>query len=542
MTTIFPARGIHTMNPAQPTAEAVAVTDGRIAAVGTLADLRARFAATIDDRFETAILLPGFVEGHAHILTGGIWQHVYTGFYDRLAPDGTLWKGLKNFDQVIERLREAASTRGPSKEPLLAWGFDPIFFGTERMSVAHLDQVTTHFPIVIMHQSFHAVNVNSVVLGLAGIDGAIPDHAVPVDAQGMPTGELREIAAMTIAMHAANADFWAVGNSEQGLWDYGRIANLTGATVIADLVNRAIPATAPIYRRITDDPKFPARLFSAMMGWPGEAAMLSVQLRQAMELNTEKLRFGAVKFVIDGTLQGFTARLRPPGFHNGAPNGMWNLTPAQFHGQVDAFHREGFQLHIHTNGDEATELAIETLEKVIAAIPRPGHRHTLQHCQLADADQFRRMLALGLCANIFSNHVHYYGDIHYTQTVGPERAERMNAAATALRIGLPISIHSDAPVTPFAPLFTAWIAVNRLTAQGRVLGEAERLTVPQALRAITMGAAYTLHMDHEAGSIEPGKQADFAVLGEDPYKVDSLSLKDVPVLGTVLAGQPFTRT
>jgi predicted amidohydrolase YtcJ len=149
------------------------------------------------------------------------------------------------------------------------------------------------------------------------------------------------------------------------------------------------------------------------------------------------------------------------------------------------------------------------------------------------------MKALGLCVNLFANHHFYWGDQHYATTVGPERAMRMNACATALANGVPLAIHSDAPVTPLGPLFTAWCAVNRLTASGRVQGEHERIGVADALRAITLGAAYTLKLDDEIGSIECGKRADFAVLGDDPLAVAPERLKDVRVWGTVQSGRVF---
>ena len=144
-----------------------------------------------------------------------------------------------------------------------------------------------------------------------------------------------------------------------------------------------------------------------------------------------------------------------------------------------------------------------------------------------------------MCVNLFANHHFYWGDAHYNLTVGPERAERMNACRTALESDVPMAMHSDAPITPLAPLFTAWCAVNRLTASGRVQGEAERISVDEALYAVTLGAAYTLHLDGEVGSIETGKRADFAVLEEDPTAVDGMALKDVPVWGTVQGGRVF---
>jgi predicted amidohydrolase YtcJ len=115
----------------------------------------------------------------------------------------------------------------------------------------------------------------------------------------------------------------------------------------------------------------------------------------------------------------------------------------------------------------------------------------------------------------------------------------MNACATALAAGVPMAIHSDAPVTPLGPLFTAWCAVNRRTASGRTLGQHERISVPAALHAITVGAATTLKLDGELGTIEAGKQADFAVLDDDPTTVAPEALKDVSVWGTVMGGRVF---
>ena len=182
---------------------------------------------------------------------------------------------------------------------------------------------------------------------------------------------------------------------------------------------------------------------------------------------------------------------------------------------------------------------LDCMQDGLAKHPLADHRFTIQHGQLANAAQFRRMKTLGMCVNLFPNHHFYWGDQHYAITVGPERAERMNACATALASGVPLAIHSDAPVTPLGPLFTAWCAVNRLTASGRVLGASERIGVDDALRTITLGAAYTLKLDGEIGSIESGKRADFAVLEDDPLKIGGEKLKDVRVWGVVQGGRVF---
>ncbi len=182
--------------------------------------------------------------------------------------------------------------------------------------------------------------------------------------------------------------------------------------------------------------------------------------------STDTVRFGHVKLVLDGSIQGFTARLNPPGYLGDRPNGQWLFPPEQVEPRLGAFHDAGLCVHIHCNGDQAVDVVLDAAEAVLTANPRPDHRHTIQHCQLATTAQYRRMAALGLCANLFANHTFYWGDQHRDVTVGPDRAARMNAAATALAHGVPLSLHSDAAVTPLGPLHVAWCAVERRTATG----------------------------------------------------------------------------
>jgi len=292
-------------------------------------------------------------------------------------------------------------------------------------------------------------------------------------------------------------------------------------------------------KRVTGEATFPVRImsFRRFQGvTPQQAVDHVVDLRGHA---TEMLRLGAIKLFVDGSIQGFSARLRWPGYYNGAPNGLWYTTLGQIRELYHLALEQGILVHSHTNGDQATEMALDCLEQALRDEPARDHRFTLQHCQLADAAQFRRMKALGMCVNLFPNHHFYWGDQHYATTVGPERAMRMNACATALSVGVPMAIHSDAPVTPLGPLFTAWCAVNRQTATGRTLGTEERIGVADALRTITLGAAYTLRLDGELGSIEVGKRADFAVLEDDPLEIGAERLKDVRIWGTVQSGRIF---
>lgn len=538
-TTVFAAKRILTMNPAQPHATHVAVRDGRILSVGTLDDARQWGPYALDDTFRDKVLMPGLVEAHCHLMEGAMWDAVYVGYYDRRGPDGTLWRGLTTLEQVIERLAQAQGNMADDGEPLLAWGFDPIFFGTARLTTRELDVVSARRPIAILHASVHLMNVNSAMLALAGIDEDTDIDGIDKDSDGLPTGELQEFAAMFPVYQVIGGKL-SIAASEKpaAIWNFGRVAQLAGVTTATDLVNDLTELGNRTLHEVTADPAYPVRIVPALAPQRSPAHGPQGALA-AMEGNTDKLRFGPVKFIVDGSIQGFTARVKWPGYFSGKPNGLWLIPPEQLAGTLAPFHRAGLQLHIHTNGDEATEVVLDALETLLEKYPRPDHRHTLQHCQMADAGQLRRIKALGLCVNFFSNHIYYWGDAHYSQTMGPDRANRMDAAGSALRLGIPFAFHSDAPITQLSPMFTAWCAVQRQTASGRILGEQERVPIADALRAITLGAAYTLRMDHLVGSIEVGKFADFAVLEEDPSVQAPERLKDVKVWGTVLGGRVF---
>ena len=540
MTTIYSAKRIITMNPARPFATHIAVKDGKILGTGVLDELSKWGEFQLDDIFKNKIIMPGFVEGHAHTMEGTLWRYVYCGFFDRTDPDGKTWEGAKTLDTVLERLIEADKKIKDPTLPLSGWQLDPIYMNNKRVSRRDLDKVSTTRPIGIMHASGHIMNVNSKALELGGLMKAGINHpGIPLDKDGYPTGELYGPDAMTpIGVHVGfNRSM--TDSDEDGLIAFGKLCVRTGVTTVTDLAARLTEEGVEAMLRITSEKNYPTRVVPLkvfLAATPKETIEFAKSLKKK---STDRLRLGRIKAVADGSIQGFSARMRWPGYHNGAPNGLWYTAPDQLSELYKLALVAGIQVHTHTNGDEATEMALDMLEGALKKHSSPDHRFTLQHCQLADAAQFRRMKKLEMCVNLFANHHYYWGDEHYKLTVGPDRALRMNACKTALNTGVPMAIHSDAPVTPLGPLFTAWCAVNRLTASGRVQGEEERITIENAMYAITLGAAYTLHMDDEVGSLETGKRADFAILEEDPYLCDPDELKNVKVWGTMQGGRVF---
>lgn len=536
MITIYSAKRILTMNPSQPEATHIAVRDGRILAVGNAVSMQDFPDAIHDDRFANQVLMPGFVEGHSHALEGALWNYGYLGYFGRTDAEGQYWEGLTSIAAMQQRLQQYASTIEQDK-PVIAWGFDPVYFPAERLDRHALDAVISDRPVIVFHANLHVMTVNSAMLELAGIDQVQGIEGIRLGADGRPNGELQEMAAMHVVFDTLGFNVFDLVSCPKTLQRYARIAQRCGVTTITDLYNPMTEESVEAMMKVTADSDYSVRLVPAMaaLNWSPEDGI--ERLHDCKSRANDKLYFGPVKLMTDGSIQGYTARLKWPYYHDGSPNGIWNAPPQQLKDLVHHYHQSGVQLHIHCNGDESVDLILDAIEEAQELWPRFDHRHTLQHCQIMDHAQLRRAARLGVCLNIFANHLYYWGDIHLTRTIGFERCQRLEPLASTKRLNIPLAIHSDAPVTPLAPLFTAWCAVMRLTATGVQLGEHEKLTVAEALEAITLGAAYTLRLDHLVGSLEIGKFADIAVLDEDPLLCAPERLKDIRVSATLLGGK-----
>src|SRR5688572_12993432 len=540
MNTIYAAARVLTMDAERPYATHVAVQGDRIVGVGDLDALAALGPHAVDERFADKVLMPGFVEAHCHLTEGTYWRYPYVGYFDRADPHGRVWAGCRSIASVLDRLSEL-DRQQPGASPLSAWGLDSIHYADRPPARAELDVVSATRPIGVLHASGHTLSVNSRALELAGLFRTGIDHGgVPLDAEGLPTGELRGPDVMTIVGGHVGFDRTRLACDEAGLRAFAKACVRAGVTTATDMASLLPDEAVDLMLRVTGEAGFPVRIACArrLQGIaPDALAERALALR---DRSTDRLRLGMIKVVVDGSIQGFTARIAPPGYHNGAPNGLWYVAPEALTETFAAALDRGLQVHTHANGDEAIALVMGCFQRAATRRSTGDHRFTVQHAQLATAAHFAKMNELGLCANLFANHTYHWGEEHVAATVGPQRAARMNGCATALAQGVRFAIHSDAPVTPLRPLFTAWCAANRQTAHGRLLGAEERIAVLDALHAITLGAAVTLKLDDEIGSIARGKRADFVVLDDDPLARDASTLRDVHVWGTVQGGRVFS--
>lgn len=544
--TIYTAKRIVTLDPGTPSAEAVAVMNGKILGVGTLDEVRGWITNEefeIDRRFQDAVIIPGLIEAHMHPqITGVLWQGVYVGRFDRTAPDGTSIKGLETKQAAIEQLRNAAAKMPADGRWLLAWGYQPEFYGDSPLTRADLDPISNGHPMFIENLSMHIYYANSKAFEIAGITDTT-DVAGIVKKDGTPTGEIKEIeAALAFVAKLPPLD---ANTLLKATWDAGKLAHRVGVTTFADLSFGTIPGGYKAYQTVAADPDFPVRIVMNPLiqvfqkGEIAEKGGLDY-LAEMHKADTDRLSFGGVKFVVDGSIQGYTGLFQWPNYYKTFANGVANMSQEDLDKWVFEVHKRGFQAVIHTNADQATEMALLAVAAAQRQYPQLAIRHRLEHNQYVTDGQLVTMKQLGVATNLFTNHIYYWGDLHYSTFVGPDRARRMNPAGSAQRMGIPFSLHSDASVTPVNPLFSMWTATARKTMSGRVLGEGERITVPQALHAVTLGAAYLLGQDDKKGSIQAGKLADFTILDRNPLEVAAPDeLKDIKVLGTVMGGKPF---
>lgn len=540
--TVYKAKKIITMNPQQPTANAVAVQNNKILAVGDIESMQSwfdRYAHIVDDRFANAVLLPGFIEAHMHPqITGLLWKKTYVGYFDRMSPDGVFHKGLKTKKEVLDKLREVVAQKketGDTKPWILAWGYQSEFYNNEGLTVDDLDPIVNEYNVVIENASMHIYYVNSNILNKLALtpESKVPGVGVK---DGKLTGEIAEVQAMTRL--ATLLPEISLAHMQDITRDVARLVQRRGITTMADAAFGVLPNGYEAYQSQALKDDFPVRVVLFPEGAFVKAQGGVTYLQKIHAQNSDNLSFGPVKFVLDGSIQGYTANLRWPYYLNGA-NGVENMSVEDFKKELLPIHNAGFQTATHVNGDQATEDALTVLSYVLDVAPRFNHRHRLEHNQMVTENQLMRMAAYGIATNLFVNHVHYWGDLHLEEFLGYDRAQRLNPARSAIKHGVRIAFHSDASVTEADPLKTVWIAATRKTLSGKVLGEDETISVYEALRAVTLDAAYLLFQDDVKGSIEVGKLADFVALSADPLTVPVNEIPNIQIKATVLGGRVF---
>ncbi|MDA5194419.1 amidohydrolase [Govanella unica] len=522
-----------TMDDATPTASAVAVREGRIIAVGTKADTAVYGGPktrVIDLAGKT--MLPGFIDAHSHI---GDYT-LFWGLPDLAPPPVGDVLSIADISRVM---RDFVTTHKPSADVItVGFSYDDSLLEEKRHpSLAELNRIAPGTPICLIHISGHLAACNSDALAKLGFVKGSPDPKggrIQRDSTGEPTGILEEQAIMAILTHMAKK------SPAQLQREFGEIQDYyaqQGYTTAQDGQTFA-PSTFDLLLAAQRDNSLKLDIIS----YPKWTIIEQEAAKRGFTVGgpyVNHLKFAGVKITEDGSPQGKTAYLTKPYFHSPAGaakdyRGSPIMPQDQLDGWYEKFFTKGWQVNIHCNGDACIDMAIAAIEKAEQAHPESrASRPVVIHSQVMRPEQLAAYKRLGIFPAWFAEHVFYWGDWHRTETLGPERAAFISPTASGLQAGLKFSLHTDAPVVPPKPLHAVWSAVNRLTRSGVVLGPEQRISVMDALRAVTIWAAYQQFDEKIKGTITPGKLADFTILGENPTTISPLRIKDIPVLMTI---------
>ena len=538
--TIFLGGTVVTMNDAQPSAEAVAVSGGKIIAVGLKKDilpLKKDKTQIVDLKGKT--LLPGFIDPHLHPYLAGLLLPM-----NFLAPEdwdlpGRTSKAVLDRETYLKRMTELESKMDNKESWLYVWGYHHYFHG--EIDRRDLDKISSTRPILLWHRSFHELFLNTAALKELGIEEK--------DVKGVPhtsweKGHFYETGGEMV-LPLLLPMLLEPNKYRNALKDFQKLVQQGGITTIADLSGYILGETEfQLTKSVLDQPGVPFRTILVADGM-GPSKRFAANPATAVEFvknlqkkNGDKVFFSNhVKLFSDGAFFSQLMQVNEP--YTDGHKGEWLMTPLELKTAARAFWHAGFQIHVHTNGDMGVDVVLDILEKLNAEKPNRDHRFTLEHFGLSTPEQCKRIGRLGACVSANTYYLHILGELYSKKGLGPARAHHISRMGSLAKNKVPTTYHSDMVMAPAKPLLLAWCAVNRRGVSGKELGPTEKVSVDDAMKAITINAAFVLRQEKIAGSIEVGKRADFTILGQNPYKVDPMILKDIPVVATVFAGKLF---
>lgn len=519
--TIIFGGDIITVNDQQPDAEAVAVTDGKIVFVGdkkTVFELKDDHTALVDLQGKT--LLPGFINPHTHVLLEALIVN---------STDVSPFKD-KAIAEVMVVLKEAAK-----KGPVLAFGYDPSLMSDPgELDFKTLDAVSREVPIVVVNKSGHIAYGNHKAFELAGITDATPKPvggSYQKDSQGHLTGigyEVPAVAKLVSVVNKLSADQYPK-LTRAGL----KVFEDAGYTTVTD-IGLGLPLPTPedhikLLRDASNGPDATIRSQGYVM------TNLLDKIPDLQKQNSDMFKVLGLKIWSDGSIQGYTAAMKED-YKNSDTKGTLNFSQDQLTELVVNARKQGIQVAVHANGDQAIEDTLNAFEKAQKVYPSEDPRFRLEHASIVDPDQWKRVARVKATPSFTAPHVYYWGDVFQDKILGNPRAEWLDAAKSAKDLGLKFSFNDDT-LAKANPLLFIQVAVTRKTDDGRVLNAAQRIDIDDAIKGVTLYPAWQSFREKELGSIEPGKFADFVILEQNPKKIDVNKIKDIKVVGRWLNGK-----
>lgn len=538
---IYPAKKVITMEPALPEAEAVAVSDGIIVAVGSLEalePLRLQRNGRIDHSLQDKYLMPGFIDPHVHpSLPAVLTQFPFLAPDDWTLPTGE-FPGAATPEAYKEGLQRLVAGHSDPALPFITWGYHPLWHGD-----IYREELNAWFPetpVMLWHRSFHELIGNDAAFELLGVKATDVQGHHEID---WDKGHFYENGLMALVPKLAF--LFEPARYGAGMANFLEMLHESGVTTALDMGTGIFGDPAgeiALIRHTAETSQAPSRIiltpiitdFLARQRTPQQAL---AEIESWREGDSHRVTVGHhFKLMMDGAIFSGLSQYNPPGYLDGH-EGLWMAPLAVTTEWARFFWNQGYQLHAHTNGDMSADALIDIVRTLQDEHPRSDHRTALEHFAYTTEDQNRQMKALGMVVSANPYYDFLLSDIYTEQMLGPDRGRQMVKLGSLERLGVPFALHSDCPMGPLSPLTLAAAAEQRITLGGNQTAKAERISRNAALRAITIDAAWVMGNENEIGSIRAGKRADFTVLEQDPYKVKAAKLADIKVWGTVFEGE-----
>ncbi len=539
---IFSGGPIITMNDTQPSVEAVAIKDGKVLALGSLKDIQSQYGSSRTEVKDLAgaTLMPGFFDSHSHLASVGMKQAMVN-------LDSPPAGSVTSIEDMLALLKQKFKTQPPQEgQWLLGMGYDHAMLRDKRHPTKFdLDKISKEVPIALLHFSLHMAVLNSKALELEGIDALSKDpagghiHRLPDSLE--PSGLLEETAMrkplMKIIASLGDGSAFFDGKTfmEKGLEIYAQ----NGFTTVIE--GATLPTQTKAYQYLASQGRLKQDVIA--LEFFESTPLASVKENYSPSYKNH-FRVGGGKIVLDGGSPGRTAYLKQP-YHktlaNQAPDyrGYPTIKKQQtLNDLVTSYYQAEVPVFIHALGDAAVEMCIDAVTTAESKLTGKQDKRTqLIHLQQVDDGQFERLKNLDVSLTFQVAHNFYFADFHADEIYGPKRTSVLNPIGSALKHNMSVTVHHDAPVHPVDQFTLIWAAVNRSSRSGKVWGEAQRISVMDALKASTINAAYQFHEEKSKGSIEVGKLADLIIIDQNPLSVSPAKLNTIKVLATFKEGE-----
>ena len=540
--TIYHAKEIVTLDEKVASANAVSVKSDRIMAIGSLDDLIERNPdASIDHQFQNDVIVPGFIEHHIHPFLSAITMNAEIISIEGWDLPNNQSIAYRDRDSYMQRLSEIEENM-KSDSPLITWGFHHYFHGD--LSREDLDRISKDRPILVMHRSYHEFILNTPALEYFDISQEFIE-SLDEEARAyadFDRGHFSEQGMISVFPKLLRY----LGKPEyllSGLQLTEDYLHQNGVTMIANPGAWLIKSIQDAKNLILGDENTPFRSFfipsALILSEDHDVPELVEEAKKLLEWGGGKVEYlpNRIKLFADGAMYSQNMVLSE-GYLDGH-QGAWLMQEGLYRSAFKLFWDEGYQIHIHQNGDEALDLILDVLEENMANNPREDHRTTIVHFGISRADQMDRVKSLGAIISANPYYVTALSDLYSKKGLGPERALEMVRLGDVDRAGIRFGLHSDMPMAPGSPLVLMHAAVNRINFANEVAGPKQRVSPLAALKGVTLDAAYIMGLEDDYGSISEGKLANFTILSENPLSVNPQTIKDIEIKATIVEGKHY---